>query len=90
MPSSWPEGTKEEQPSARHTLKGSIGFEHGFRRMKEYGPEVKNSQTQGVAAPTIGTGDRHAEDAFEMENLGGHGIMVKTDLEQSHVKPVAR
>lgn len=57
--------------------------------MEEYGSGVRTSQLQGMVAPTIGTGDRLPDDVFEMENLGGQGIMVKTDLEQIYLKPLA-
>ena len=93
MPSSWHGGTKDKQSSvqssAKRTLRGHVGVEHGFKRMEEYGSGVRTSQLQGMVAPTIGTGDKLPDDVFEMENLGGQGIMVKTDLEQTYLKPLA-
>ncbi|KAI4127893.1 MAG: hypothetical protein LQ338_002978 [Usnochroma carphineum] len=82
-------GTGSSHSLAKHTLKGRIGVEHEFQRIDDFrfGPE-KEGRTM---TPTIGKGEAHSDDEFELASLGAQGIMVRRDLEQnSYMKPATQ
>ena len=72
------ENLKGHVPSAR----GSNGIGHRFKRMEDYEPGP--SVNECTLPPVVGRDEKAALEPIELNNLGSHGIMVKTDLEQSY------
>ena len=71
-----------EQSSSKYASRSHRGIEHGFKRMNDGGSG--NGALVGLASSTTGTGVSELdEEMSNMDHLGKHKIMVKTDLEQS-------
>ena len=64
--------------------RGSSGiFEHRFGAMKDEG--LGDTSLLAVNSPAIqGRASQPSDEAYAMDQLGEHGIRVKTDLKQSY------
>jgi len=76
-------GTSDKQGPSKHALGSHHAVGHGFRRIGDDGSG--NRMLVGVASPEIGKGASESdEEMYKMDQLGKHGISVKTELEQDY------
>lgn len=79
--------SKNSGPHGQGIPKGARGssgvFEHKFRRMKDEG--LGDTSLMAANSPAVqGRASQPDNEAYAMNQLGEHGIRVKTDLEQSY------
>ena len=80
--STWPGVHTDGSSKAEHGLKGHHpGVEDGFQRMADFNP--RNNSREGTSAPSIRRADSSMFEPIELGYRGSHGILVRTDLDQT-------